>query len=172
MIINPVHKSELNVFTFAGISLHSGFPEDGYAEFTFNGDRTVSSVSAGGKEVSTSLLGNRSALITINLLQQSTENLLLNELYRRDELERTITYSDIDIVTGGTLFLYEPLGCHIQAVPSQSIGADSSGATQAWTFHCAEMKARSVNSVLSIDADLRSNIDGTVTAAVETFIQV
>lgn len=172
MIIDPVHKSELNVFTFAGISLHSGFAEDGYVEFTFNGDRTVSSMSAGGKEVSTSLLGNRSALITITLLQQSTENLLLNELYRRDELNRSVTYSDIDIVTGGTLFLYEPLGCHIQSVPSQSMGADASGATQTWTFHCAEMKARNVNSVLSINADLQSNINGAVEAAIEASIQL
>ena len=172
MIIDPIHNAEFNIFTFANISLHNGFAPDGYVEFTYNSDRTASSISAGGKEVSTSRMSDRSALITVTLLQQSAENLLLNELIHREDLFGTTTISDIDIDAGGTLFLYEPLACHIQSAPSQSIGSDASGATQSWVFFCGEMKPKAVDNFLSVNIDLQSNIKGAVDAAIDVSFQI
>ena len=172
MIINPVHNSRLNSFTWAGINIHEGLAPDGYMNITYKGDRTSSVVDAGSASVSTSALADRSAIIEIVLLQQSNANLALSSITRREDIQGTPVIHDMDIEEGGTVYLYKPRLCHIQASPAQSIAADVSGATQTWTFHCAYLEPKDIDSFLNVNADARTTIKGEVEAAIEVSLSI
>jgi len=165
----PVHSSELNKLVFLGIDLSTGLAEDTYVTFTPSGPLTYSGTDAGGSERYISYNGDNSGKINVVLNAQSSANILLSQLASRSRRDKKPAIGDFYIERGGTLYLYQPKGCHLQERPTQSVGKDMTTVTNEWVFDAADFNEVDVGD-FSINADLKADIRGSITASLSLSI--
>lgn len=166
----PIHSSELNKISFLGVDLSSGLAEDTYLEMTPSGPLTFAGTDAGSSEEYISVNSDRSGTVVLTLNAQSASNLKLLGMVkeaRRDGGRPLI--GDFYIERNGTLFLYQPLGCHIMERPAHSVGKDMTTTTNTWTFRCANLNEIDVDDY-QIDVDLKASIKGEISGSIELSI--
>lgn len=166
MIRQRIQNTAFTGFTWAGISIFSGLAKDGFCELTYNNDRTASNTDAGGNSYSVSKMSNRDATVSITLMQNSEANIALTALMRREDITGQTVIDDIDIETGGALFLYDLEECHVQSMPPQNISQSAADATQTWVFYCARMRPKDLTAFTGIQDEIISGIRGQVDVAI------
>lgn len=173
VIIDPVHSSTLNKFAFAGIELSRGLASDTYLTLTPNATLTTASQDAGGGSRSISVDNDPSGKLEFTLKMQSTENLKLNQLVKEQRRNGGIPiFGNFEIEVGGTLFLYQPKQCHIMERPTQSVGKLVDEVNQTWVFDVADLQEIDVNNYVSLNADVKADIQSAINVAFSISIEV
>lgn len=166
-----IHSSRLNNFAFGAIKFDGALAKDSYVEISPNSPLAAADMDASGARTTISKLGDRSATITFQLQSQSDANAALADLVRQDDLNDTVTISNITVQTSGTLYLYDMIGCFILERPSLSKSDDLSGISNTWVFHCSKLKEKDL-STLTINADIKATLSGGVSATIENTISI
>lgn len=170
--IAPIHSSELNHLSFAGVTLSRGLAEDTFLEFTPNSPLTHVGTDAGSTERYISVNSDSSATINFTLYAQSPENLKLLGMVKAAKADggRPII-GNFHIERNGSLYLYQPKKCHIMGRPTQSVGRDMTTTTNVWTFDCADLNEIDI-SEFSLNVDLKADIDASVNIAIKASITI
>jgi len=170
-MFEPIHSARLNHIAWGGVRFDGSLAKDSYITITPNSELTAESQDAGSFNTSISLLSDRSATITIQLQAQSFANKILASTVRDDFNNDTKTIHNMTVVSDGTLYLYDMVGCYIKARPEEVKSEDMSGVTNTWMFYCSELREKAIeDSVFSID--ITADISDTVRATVENSITI
>lgn len=166
VIIQPVHSSALNFFSWRGIDLSSGLIDDSYITITPNATLTSATQDAGGRSRSISVDTDPSGKLEFNLQMQSTANLELMGVVREQRRNGGIpVFGDFVIGVGNTLYLYQPKQCHIMERPTQTVSKLVDGVGQTWTFDSADLNEIDVDSYVDLDVDLKASIKANIDIA-------
>ena len=166
MAFEPIHSSRLNKIAFGSIQLTGALAKDSYIEIAPNSELTSESQDAGSYNTSISVLSDNSALVTIQLQAQSVANAALARIVRDDKNNNTKTIADISIVSGGTLYLYDLVGCYIKARPTETKSEDMASATNTWVFYCSDLREKDLDG-FDFNDDIKAGITGSVEATID-----
>lgn len=169
MFFQPIHSSRANYITFGSIDFTGSLVKDSYIEIAPTSARASASQDAGGYSESISKLSDKSATVTIQLQPQSAANQALVEVMNRDDFNGTMTISNINIITNGTVFLYDLIGCYIMEPPTETKSEDMADTANTWVFRCAELRPKSLDNT-TFDQTTRDMITATVDATLDVSI--
>ena len=142
----PVFSSDNVKITWQGITFE-GLAPDTFLEFERNVAVASTSIGSDGKP-NKSLLVDKSGPITITFQPNSLTNGILSGINDISEQNGVLVQGPMTVLdpSGTVLAVFED--CHIQELPTVTVGNDNSDQTRAWVFYCTKMRFISVSDPL------------------------
>lgn len=161
-----IHNARINHISFGDINFTGALATDSYIEIAPNSDRYAASQDAGGYNETISKLSDQSATVTLQLQTQSSANAKLVRVMAQEDVDGIPVIANINIDTGGgTVFLYDLIGCYIMTRPTETKSADMSNTSNTWVFRCQELRPKNLEN-FNFNADIKASIENSVEATV------